>query len=210
MQEWLIPVAGLPSAISGDAVSAAPPPQQYQAAPPGTRTREHRSDPRSSHSTGFSPQGSLNRIGSESPLSQPVLRCMRRSQLSQNRSPVARSRALSPLSTTSIRITARWEVHPDPAGGLGVFLDHQCLAGHRHSLETRVGRCASGRRSVQFQAIVGSGLSPPGFNNFAQQGLPILAASPALAAGAVLAAGLAALTTAHLGVGHPAGEGRLG
>jgi len=36
-----------------------------------------------------------------------------------------------------------------PVGGPGVFLDHQCRAPHRHSLKTSVGRCASGRRSVQ-------------------------------------------------------------
>ena len=54
----------LPSAFSQDAICAAPPPQLHKAAPPGTRTREHRSGPRSSHPTGLSPHDSLNRIGS--------------------------------------------------------------------------------------------------------------------------------------------------
>ena len=67
------------SAISEDAVCAAPPPQQCKAAPPGNPTREHRSGPRS----GRSP----NRIGTAHTLPQPVLRCKRRSQLSRDHPP---------------------------------------------------------------------------------------------------------------------------
>ena len=77
-----------PPAIPKDAVLAAPPSQQCKTAPPGTLTREHRADPRSSHPTGHGPQGSLNWIGSSSPLPQPVLRCKRRSQLPRDRAPV--------------------------------------------------------------------------------------------------------------------------
>ena len=73
----------LPSAIPEDAVSAAPPSQQFKTAPPGTLTREHRTDPRSSHPGGLSPHESSNRIGLASPLPQPMLRCKRRSQLSR-------------------------------------------------------------------------------------------------------------------------------
>ena len=76
----------LPSAI--DAVYAAPPSQQFKTAPPGTLTQEHRTDPRSSHRACLTTRDSLNRIGSASPLPQPVLRCKRRSQLSRYRSPV--------------------------------------------------------------------------------------------------------------------------
>ena len=47
----------LTSAIPEDAAIAAPPPQQYKVAPPGIRTREHRSGPRSSRLW-----DSLNRI----------------------------------------------------------------------------------------------------------------------------------------------------
>ena len=78
----------LPSSIPQDAVYAAPPPQQCKAAPPGDLTREHRSGPRSSHPAGLCPHDSLNRIGSASPLPQPVLRCKRRSQLPRDRTPV--------------------------------------------------------------------------------------------------------------------------
>ena len=46
----------LPSAIPQDAVSAAPPRQQFKAAPPGNLTREHQTDPRSSHPTSISPR----------------------------------------------------------------------------------------------------------------------------------------------------------
>ena len=78
----------LASAFLEDAVHAAPPSQQYKTAPPGVLTREHRSGPRSSHPASLSPHDSLNRIGSASPLSQPVLRCKRRSQLPRDRTPV--------------------------------------------------------------------------------------------------------------------------
>ena len=78
----------LPSAIPEDAVSAAPPLQQCKAAPPGTLTREHQTDPRSSHPASLSPHDSPNRIGSASPPPQPVLRCKRRSQLSRDHAPV--------------------------------------------------------------------------------------------------------------------------
>ena len=54
----------LPSAISENAVCAAPPPQQFKAAPPGNLTREHRTGPYPSLPAGFRPHGSLNRIGS--------------------------------------------------------------------------------------------------------------------------------------------------
>ena len=87
LSKWLISVAGLPAAISEDAVYAAPPPQQYKAAPPGTLSQEHRADPRSSHSTGLRPYNSLNRIGSASGLPRPVLRGKRRCQLAQNTPP---------------------------------------------------------------------------------------------------------------------------
>ena len=50
---------------------------------PGISPSEHRSGPCSSHRA-----GSPNRIGSASPPPQPVLRCKRRSQLSQDRAPV--------------------------------------------------------------------------------------------------------------------------
>ena len=76
---------------SGNEACTAPPPQQFKAAPPGTLTREHRTGPRSSRH-----RGSLNRIGSASPLPRPVLRCKRRSQLSQNRTPL-RPHVLHPL-----------------------------------------------------------------------------------------------------------------
>ena len=52
------------SAISENAVCAAPPPQQFKTAPPGNLTREHRTGPCSSLPTGLRPQDSLNRIGS--------------------------------------------------------------------------------------------------------------------------------------------------
>ena len=94
MQKWLTLVRRLESAIH--AVSAAPPPQQCKAAPPGNLTREHRTGPRSSHPAGFHPPNSLNRIGSAFPLPQPVLRCKRRSQLSQYPTPV-RPHVLHPL-----------------------------------------------------------------------------------------------------------------
>ena len=71
------------SAYLEDAVYTAPTPQQCQAAPPGTLTREHRTGPRSGHR-----RDSPSRIGSASPPPQPVLHCKRRSQLSQNRTPV--------------------------------------------------------------------------------------------------------------------------
>ena len=77
----------LASAFPEDAVSAAPPPQQYKTAPPGNLTREYRSGPRSSHPAGFHPHDSPNRIGSASLLPQPVLRCKRRSQLPRDRTP---------------------------------------------------------------------------------------------------------------------------
>ena len=76
----------LPSAI--DAVYAAPPSQQFKTTPPGTLTQEHRTDPRSSHRACLTTRDRLNRIGSASPLPQPVLRCKRRSQLPRYRSPV--------------------------------------------------------------------------------------------------------------------------
>ena len=76
-----------PPTFRSDAVRAAPPPQQYKATPPGILTREHRSDPRSSHFSGLSTYSGLNRIGSASWLSQQVLRYKRRSQLSQNTPP---------------------------------------------------------------------------------------------------------------------------
>ena len=72
------------SAFPRNAVYAAPPPQQFKAAPPGIRTREHRIGPRSSHPAGFHPPNSPSRIGSP----QPVLRCKRRSQLPRYRAPV--------------------------------------------------------------------------------------------------------------------------
>ena len=78
-QKGLILVAVLPSAISEEAVYAAPPPQQWKAAPPGTLLGKDRSDPRSSDHAWFITRDSLNRIGSASPLPQPVLRCKRRS-----------------------------------------------------------------------------------------------------------------------------------
>ena len=78
----------LPSSIPEDAVYAAPPPQQFKAAPPGSLTREHRADPRSNHPAGLRPRGSLNRIRAASRSPQPVLRCKRRSQLSRYRAPV--------------------------------------------------------------------------------------------------------------------------
>ena len=67
----------LSSAIPEDAVRATPPPQLLKAAPPWNLTRERRSDPRSSYHAGIVPHDSLNRIGSASPLPQPVLRCKR-------------------------------------------------------------------------------------------------------------------------------------
>ena len=51
----------LASAFPEDAVSAAPPPQQFRTAPPGNLTREHRTGPRSSHPAGFHPHDSPNR-----------------------------------------------------------------------------------------------------------------------------------------------------
>ena len=48
----MILVTESPPTFPEDAVYAAPSPQQCKTAPPGTLTREHRSDPRSSHSTG--------------------------------------------------------------------------------------------------------------------------------------------------------------
>ena len=45
----------LASAFPEDAVSAAPPSQQFKTAPPGNLTREHRTGPRSSHPCGFPP-----------------------------------------------------------------------------------------------------------------------------------------------------------
>ena len=66
LQEWLILVARLPSAIFEDGGYAAPPPQQCKAFPPGTLTREHRSAPGSDYSTGFNPPDNLSRIGSAS------------------------------------------------------------------------------------------------------------------------------------------------
>ena len=95
-KKWLTVVTQLPSAFSEDSAFATPPSQQFRAAPPGNRTREHRSGPRSSQPPGRSPRTSLNRIGSASPLSQPVLRCKRRSQLSRDRAPV-RPHVLHPL-----------------------------------------------------------------------------------------------------------------
>ena len=70
LQKWLILVARLPSAIFEDGGYAAPPPQQCKAFPPGTLTREHRSDPGSDYSAGFNPPDSLSRIGFASWLSQ--------------------------------------------------------------------------------------------------------------------------------------------
>ena len=75
------------SANSEDAVSATPP-QRFKAAPPGDVPREHRAGPRSGHPAGLRPRDRLNRIGSASPLPQPVLRCKRQSQLPRYRSPV--------------------------------------------------------------------------------------------------------------------------
>ena len=75
----------LASAFPEDAVSAAPPPQQFKTAPPGHRTREHRTGPHSSHHPGQNPVDSLNRIGSAARPPQPVLLCKRRSQLPQDR-----------------------------------------------------------------------------------------------------------------------------
>ena len=89
----------LTSATPEDAVIAAPPPQQYKVAPPGIRTREHRSGPRSSRL-----RDNLNRIGSASLLPQPVLRCKRRSQLSRNRTPV-RPHVLHPFLPGTVKAT---------------------------------------------------------------------------------------------------------
>ena len=54
----------LPPAISENAACAAPPPQQFKAAPPGNLTREHRTGPCSTLPASLHPQESLNRIGS--------------------------------------------------------------------------------------------------------------------------------------------------
>ena len=78
----------LSSPVPEDAVSAAPQPQLFKAAPLGNLTQEHRSDPHSSRPTSLCPHGSLNRIGSASPPPQPMLRCKRRSQLTRHRAPV--------------------------------------------------------------------------------------------------------------------------
>ena len=76
------------SAFPRNAVYAAPPSQLFKTAPPGTLTQEHRTGPRSSHRACLTTRHCLNRIGSASPLPQPVLRCKRRSQLPRYRSPV--------------------------------------------------------------------------------------------------------------------------
>ena len=86
----------LASAFPEDAVLAAPPSQQFKTAPPVDLTREHRTGPRSSHPASFHPHDSPSRIGSASPLSQPMLRCKRRSQLPRNSTPV-RPHVLHPL-----------------------------------------------------------------------------------------------------------------
>ena len=72
------------SAFRDDAVYAAPPSQLFKTTPPGTLTREHRADPRSSYRVCLTTHDSPNRIGSP----QPMLRCKRRSQLPQNSTPV--------------------------------------------------------------------------------------------------------------------------
>ena len=72
------------SAFREDAVYAAPPPQLFKTAPPRTLTREHRTDPRSSHRACLTTHDRPNRIGSP----QPMLRCKRQSQLPRYRSPV--------------------------------------------------------------------------------------------------------------------------
>ena len=72
------------SAFRDDAVYAAPPPQQFKTTPPGTLTREHRTDPRSSHRACLTTHDSPNRMGSL----PPMLRCKRQSQLPRYRSPV--------------------------------------------------------------------------------------------------------------------------
>ena len=71
-----------------DAAIAAPPSQQLRTAPPGNLAQEHRTGPRSGHSQDSRLRNSLSRIGAAYPLPQPVLRCKRRSQLPQNRTPV--------------------------------------------------------------------------------------------------------------------------
>ena len=81
-------VARLPSSIPADAGRAAPPPQQFKAAPTGNLTRKHRTGPHSSHSAGLNLRTSLSRIGQARTPPQPGLRCKRRSQLPEDRTPV--------------------------------------------------------------------------------------------------------------------------
>ena len=86
---------------SENADQAAPPPQLFKAAPPWNPTREHRSGPRSSCHASIITRASLNRIGSASPPSQPVLRCKRRSQLPRRPRPSTSTRAS--LASSQVR-----------------------------------------------------------------------------------------------------------
>ena len=88
LQKWLTLVTKHRQSIPENTDHAAPPPQQFKTAPPRTLTQEHRTGPRSSHRACLTTRHCLNRIGSASPLPQPVLRCKRRSQLPRYRSPV--------------------------------------------------------------------------------------------------------------------------
>ena len=72
------------SAIPEDAAYAAPPPQLFKTTPPGNPTREHRTDPRSSHRACLTTHDRPNRMGAL----PPMLRCKRQSQLPRYRSPV--------------------------------------------------------------------------------------------------------------------------
>ncbi len=82
-------------AIPADADYTAPS-QLFKTTPPGTLTQEHRTGPRPSLRACLTTHVRLNRIGSASPLPQPVLRCQRRSQLPRYRTPV-RSHVLHSL-----------------------------------------------------------------------------------------------------------------
>ena len=88
LQKWLTLVTKHRQSIPENTDHAAPPPQQFKTAPPRTLTQEHRTGPRSSHRACLTTRHCQNRIGSASPLPQPVLRCKRRSQLPRYRSPV--------------------------------------------------------------------------------------------------------------------------
>ena len=86
LQKWLTLVGRLHQPFTRSAPRRAP---TVQGGSARNLTREHRTGPHSSRTAGFHPPNNLNRVGSASPLSQPVLRCKRRSQLSQYPTPVS-------------------------------------------------------------------------------------------------------------------------